>query len=140
MKRRISNIIRRFNLKNLKKYKNQSGATAVEFALILPVLFGILFGIFQGGIAFNNWIAITHAAREGVRLASVGEYEEWDAQASAPSVEIIDFFKEVSGAGKIGDTVTVTVVGKALDIQLPFIGHWPVELRSTAKMRLETSE
>jgi Flp pilus assembly pilin Flp len=139
MKRRIADIIKRFESKNLKRYRNQSGATAVEFALILPVLFGILFGIFQAGIAFNNWISITHAAREGVRLASVGLYDQQKVKDSAPSVEIISVTPSGIG-GNIGDSVSVTVVGKALDIQLPFIGHWPIELRSTATMRLETSD
>jgi hypothetical protein len=138
MRRRISNIIKRAYPKNLEKCKNQSGATAVEFALILPVLLGILFGIFQGGIAFNNWIAITHAAREGVRLASVGQYDQQKIVDSAPSVEIISVTPTGIG-GNIGDSVSVTVVGKALEIQLPFIGHWPIELRSTATMRLEAS-
>ena len=46
------------------KIKNQKGAAAVEFAIIIPVLVMILFGMFQFGIAYNNWIALTHAARE----------------------------------------------------------------------------
>lgn len=117
---------------------NQKGATAVEFALIFPLLVMILFGIFQFGIAYNNWIALTHAAREGARLASVGEYSEERVRASAPSVNITSINTAGSG-GSIGSPVSVTVRGDVLDIQIPFIGHWPVQLESTATMRLESS-
>jgi len=44
--------------------KSEKGASAVEFALILPILIMLVFGIFWFGIAYNNYIAITHAARD----------------------------------------------------------------------------
>jgi len=40
----------------------------VEFALILPLLVLVLVGIFDIGRAFFAYIAITNAAREGVRV------------------------------------------------------------------------
>ncbi len=124
--------------KNQKKLALSIGATAVELALVLPVLIMVLFGIFQFGIAFNNWIALTHAAREGARLAAVGEFSEKKVRESAPSVEIQSI--DVSRLeGNIGDPVTVTVVGKVLDVQIPFVGNWPIQLRSSATMRLEYS-
>jgi Flp pilus assembly protein TadG len=134
MEIRMSNIF-----KSLKaKVKKQKGATAVEFALILPILVTILFGIFQFGIAFNNWIALTQAASEGARLASVGDYSEQEVKDRAPSVDILSVTASGIG-GNIGDPVTVTVVGQVLDIQIPFVGHWPIHLQSTSTMRLETS-
>ena len=51
--------------------KSEKGASAVELALILPILILLIFGIVEFGIAFNNYITITHAAREGARLAAV---------------------------------------------------------------------
>ena len=119
-------------------FKKSQGASAVEMALILPILVMILFGIIQFGIAFNNWIALTHAAREGARLAAVGSFNEQAVRNSAPSVSIETV--NVSGLnGNIGDPVTVTVIGNVLNIEIPFAGAWPVQLRSTATMRLETS-
>ncbi len=49
------------------------GATAVEFALLLPLLLLIVFGIVDFGRALNAQITLTQAAREGARLASLGE-------------------------------------------------------------------
>jgi hypothetical protein len=49
------------------------GTAAVEFALVLPVLLFILFGIIDFGRALNAQIVLTQAAREGARLAAVGQ-------------------------------------------------------------------
>ena len=125
----------KFN-KSKSKLRNEKGASAVEFALVLPVFVMLVFGIFQFGIAFNNWIAITHAAREGARLAAVGQYDEQRVRDSAPSVAIQSI--SVSGqGGSIGSPVTVIVTGNVLNINIPFAGNWPVALKSTAVMRLE---
>jgi hypothetical protein len=49
------------------------GAAAVEFALLLPVLLLLLFGIIDFGRAINAQITLTQAAREGARLAALGQ-------------------------------------------------------------------
>src|SRR3989304_5075730 len=114
-------------VKSKSKLKNEKGASAVEFALVLPIFVSVIFAIFQFGIAFNNWIAITHAAREGARLAVVGQYDEQRVRDSAPSVDIQSIL--VSGQeGSVGDPVTVTVTGNVLNIEIPFVHSWPVIL------------
>jgi Flp pilus assembly protein TadG len=45
----------------------------VEFALILPVLALLLFGMLDFGKAFNYWIDETHLANEGARFAVVNK-------------------------------------------------------------------
>ena len=42
-----------------------------EFALILPILVLLLFGIIQFGVAFNHYLTVTDAARVGARKAVV---------------------------------------------------------------------
>lgn len=49
------------------------GAAAVEFALLLPLLLLLLFGIIDFGRALNAQITLTQAAREGARLDALGE-------------------------------------------------------------------
>ena len=52
------------------RLKSESGANAVEFALILPILIVLIFGIFFGGLAYNRQLALTQSAREGARFAA----------------------------------------------------------------------
>jgi Flp pilus assembly protein TadG len=47
------------------------GASIVEFAIVAPVLFLLLFGIIDFGWAFSQNLDVRHAAREGARLAAV---------------------------------------------------------------------
>jgi Flp pilus assembly protein TadG len=51
---------------------SEQGAAAVEMALLLPVLLLILFGIIDFGRMYNAQIALTQAAREGVRGLALG--------------------------------------------------------------------
>ena len=62
---------------------------AVEFALVLPLLLTIIFGILELGHAYNVQISATHAAREAARTMAVTN--QWDravtaAQNSSPSL------------------------------------------------------
>ena len=54
-----------------RREQKEKGQALVEFAVILPVLLMVLWGIFQFGIAFNDYIQVTSAAREGARKAAV---------------------------------------------------------------------
>ena len=51
--------------------RGEKGASAVEFALVLPVLLAILFGIIEFGFVFNNQISLNQAVREGVRVEAL---------------------------------------------------------------------
>ena len=50
--------------------RDQAGANAVEFALVLPVLVILLFGIMYGASLFNTQQTVTQAAREGARYGA----------------------------------------------------------------------
>jgi Flp pilus assembly protein TadG len=51
--------------------RSQKGQTMVEFALVLPLLALLLFGVIQFGVVFNNYIDLTDAVRAGARKAAV---------------------------------------------------------------------
>ena len=53
------------------KSSSQKGASAVEFALILPLLMLILFGIIEFSLLMYNKAMITNASREGARRGIV---------------------------------------------------------------------
>ncbi len=43
----------------------------VEFAMVLPILLVLVFGIIQFGIVFNHYLTLTDAVRAGARQAAV---------------------------------------------------------------------
>jgi Flp pilus assembly protein TadG len=51
--------------------KGQEGQAMVEFALVIPLLLLLIFGIIQFGILFNNYLTLTDAVRVGARQAAV---------------------------------------------------------------------
>jgi Flp pilus assembly protein TadG len=53
--------------------RRDAGASAVEMAIVLPLLVFLVFGIIDLGRMLNAQIEISQAAREGVRLAALTE-------------------------------------------------------------------
>jgi Flp pilus assembly protein TadG len=53
------------------RIRKDDGQTFVEFAIVLPILVLLVFGITQFGLIFRNYLAITDAARVGARAAAV---------------------------------------------------------------------
>jgi len=51
--------------------KEENGTAVVEFAIIAPLLFVILFGIIEFGVLLYDKAMITNAAREGARAGIV---------------------------------------------------------------------
>jgi len=45
--------------------KNKEGVTAIEFAIISPVMLTLLIGIFQFGVAMNHQLNLTNAVAQG---------------------------------------------------------------------------
>lgn len=54
----------------MSRWGKDEGANAVEFALVLPILLVLIFGLMWGGIAFEQNLAITHASRESARFGA----------------------------------------------------------------------
>lgn len=45
-----------------------------EFALVLPILALLLFGVIQFGIVFHQYVTLTDAVRAGARQGAVGRH------------------------------------------------------------------
>lgn len=136
-------------IKRIRIIKNEKGANAVEFALILPILIMLVFGIFQFGITYNNYITITHAAREGARQAAVAldptnhsplkQFIIDRAYPLNPPLTEADIIISHPPDPKIGDPVEV-VITYNMTVEIPLVGSWSVPLTSKAVMRLENYE
>jgi len=128
-----------------KRIENERGQTMTEFAFVLPILLVLLFGIIQFGIIFNNYVALTDAARAASRKGAVSRNSS-DPQGDCQSTGYAagsnlknpgtDFVLTCSSSWAAGSDVTVTA-RYPYDINL--LG-WVVasgQLNTTMKERVE---
>ncbi|MEE9495904.1 MAG: TadE/TadG family type IV pilus assembly protein, partial [Desulfobacterales bacterium] len=50
---------------------NQRGTAAIEFAIVLPLLMVLIFGIIEFGLVFYDKAMVTNASREAARAGIV---------------------------------------------------------------------
>jgi len=82
--------------------RGRRGAAVVEFAAVAPLLLLILFGIIEYGYIFMVRQTVTHAAREGCRIAVLQTTDE-------PYSEVTDRIAEIMAtAGVTNYTVDLT--------------------------------
>src|SRR5512136_1338180 len=67
-----------------RKIASRKGASMVEFALILPLLMVILFGIIEFGAVLYNQAVITNASRDASRYAARFYTSPANATATRP--------------------------------------------------------
>ncbi len=100
--------------------REEDGAAAVEFALLLPLLVLLLFGLIEFGMAFNTRIQATNAAREAARMAVVGVDNWADVGGGTPFWQAV---QEKARVGKLSNCVLSTdhnVIGGTLTVSFDF--------------------
>lgn len=127
------------------KLKNERGQTMTELALVLPILVVLVLGIAQFGLAFNNYVTLTDAARAAARKGAVSR------QASDPTTDCqnagykaganlqnpgTDFVVKCDSSWSIGSDVTVTAT---YPYSISLLGFTVAsgKLNSTMKERVE---
>ena len=154
----------RFLHRKRSPHHGEAGVALVEFALVLPLLLLVLFGIIEFGRAINYWIDETQLASEGARWAVVDRNPGEDAvppltlqqyiasradteelrNGGSSSVEdpirvCIDFGDKTAATAGVGDPVTVRV--STTFNWMPFLdaetGITETEITGSATMRLE---
>lgn len=99
--------------------KIQQGAEGVEFALVLPVLLLLIFGIVQFGWLFNNYLTLATAANAGARVLAAERgyttpYSDAKSaiQASSPLLKnTMTITMKVGGTTCNSDTTCATALG-----------------------------
>jgi Flp pilus assembly protein TadG len=127
------------------KLKNERGQTMTEFALVLPLLVVLVLAIAQFGVAFNNYVTLTDAARAAARKGAVSR-ESGNPQDDCQSAGYAagqnlnnpgtDFVVSCSSSWSIGSDVTVTAT---YPYSISLLG-WVVasgNLSTTMKERVE---
>lgn len=114
--------------------RDEGGAVAVEFAIVLPVLVMLLFGIIQWSIYFNRLQGLQAAAREGARVAALPQSTQSDIKAkvnaaldgvvsssSSRTITVTPSSGNPCDLQPVGTSVTV-VVKVSTDLDIPLWG------------------
>ena len=125
--------------RDTQRRRSQDGAAAVEFALLTPILFLLIFGLLQYGLYFWAAQGGSNAAREAARRAAVGEYpvcadfrsyvvDRIDALGNTNAAVITRTYSNgpapnVAANLEPGDVVTVVVTFNAVDMNIPFVPY-----------------
>jgi Flp pilus assembly protein TadG len=95
--------------------RNEKGQAMVEFALVLPLLALLVFGIIQFALLFNNRVALTDAVRAGARQAAVSREKpnpvgaaEARVRSAADHLDQAKLSVSVSSSWVQGEDVTVS--------------------------------
>ncbi len=111
----------------------ERGSAVVEFALVLPVLILVVLALAEVTAVARVQLELTHAAREGARVAATAP----DPNATIAAVQSIVGSEAVAVSVErpsvVGRLARVTV---ELPYRLPVIGV-SVELRAVSSMRVE---
>jgi Flp pilus assembly protein TadG len=135
--------------------KNQKGGSLVEFAIVLPLLLIILFGIIELGLLLYNQAVLTNATREGARYGIVARTPRYTAAQIRDEAVIPYCTRLITFGAQVNPTVTVSapsgnLFGDNLEVltswdytflvlpNLPGIGlNNPINLSSRAVMKYE---
>lgn len=131
--------------------KNHNGAAVVEFALLMPFLFLLIFGIIEFALILFNQQVITNAAREGARLGvivrtpRVSDEEIKDEVKSYAQKHLVTFGSdtlddshiEILPAGRCLGFGCDLKVSVTYDYNFLVFAELPITLKSVSVMRME---
>jgi Flp pilus assembly protein TadG len=142
-----------------RRERNEDGASAVEFALILIPLLLVIFGLVQYGLYFYSAQSGSNAVNAAVRQLAVGNCQGAnqlrdyvDKQLGAASTDAHatisqEFFTPGSPPVSVGSTVTTAALGGTVKLTVEFHSmnmHFPLvpflsdaKVSRTAEARVE---
>lgn len=100
--------------------RGDGGAALVEFALVMPVLFLLLFGMVEFGLNLNDYEAVRQGVRDSARQAVVADYGSGScapvsATAAANSDAVRCTTKKAAGVSGLAVKVVFTDLNGATD-------------------------
>ena len=121
---------------------SQKGQSLVEFAMVLPLLVLLLFGITDFGRIFHAYLTIDHAGREAARVASIGKDNttvKSTAVNDATGIGLTVGQVEITPATRTSGTDVTVTITYPITFLTPVIGSivGPITLEDTTVMRVE---
>lgn len=96
-------------MRKRRRRERDRGAVLVEFAIIMPLLFLIVFGIIEFGWGFAQYLDVRHGAREAARLAAVDYSSDGTTTGNPQTQQIIDEACDRMGGDSVGATIELTL-------------------------------
>jgi Flp pilus assembly protein TadG len=136
----------------LRRLRREDGVALIEFAVVLPVLLLILFGILYFSTFLNYSTDETHLAAEAVRYAAVNNnpsssqtLQSYMASQATPGLQAtsnmvtspvkVYLYYPTGSSGAQGTSVRACVT--ATVAYLPYLGFGSATIAQTATMRVE---
>lgn len=112
------------------------GVVAVEFALLAPLLFLLLFGMIQFGRAYNAKVELTAAVREGARVLALNSGDPVaTTTAAAPGLDVTSITVTTSGSPCVAGTQAWVTASYPFDLNIPFWQNSAVTISAKGVMR-----
>src|SRR6266550_2032910 len=106
---------------------DERGVALVEFALVLPLILMILFGMIDFGKAFNYWNDETHLANEAARAVAVNNSPDpnWAANKTTAAYKINTAIRNQADSAELrsGGTQSISSPGISICIYFPSGTH-----------------
>jgi Flp pilus assembly protein TadG len=118
--------------------RSQAGSAVVEFALVLPLVVVLLFGVVEVAVVARTQLEVVNAAREGAREAAANPDTSAAAGAARAALGAAgaDAVIAVSRPAVVGSRASVSV-RLPHRVAAPLLGGFTIELSGTAAMRVE---
>lgn len=97
------------------KRRSRRGQTMVEFALTLPVVLMLIFGVMEFARIFQAWISLQNAARVAIRAGITGE---WDPE------RVVSYLPSYPGPGMSEGEILAYLVECSGSTDPAFVRHW----------------
>lgn len=109
------------------RQRGEGGQALVEFAIVVPVLLLVVFGIIRFGVLYNNYIEVTNAVDAGARQFSI-ERDQADpcsdtagvvvsaaAGLNSSSLTMVLAAQDLATSGQVNETVTSSTAAASCD-------------------------
>jgi Flp pilus assembly protein TadG len=118
--------------------REEGGTAVVEFALVLPLVLVLLFGIVEVAVIARTELQLVHAAREGAREAAASPDSSRAASAvrAALGAQAAQARISIKRPDTVGEPASVSV-SLPYRVAAPLFGGFTVTLTSQATMRVE---
>ncbi|KAB2861677.1 MAG: pilus assembly protein, partial [Anaerolineae bacterium] len=97
--------------------RGRRGQTMAEFALTLPIVLILTFGVIEFARLFQAWVTLQNSARAAVRYGVTGQWDPESVQDHVPGAP----------SGPVDETVLEYLVPCGAGYDTIFIDHWGID-------------